>query len=170
MEQYLLTAAAAFVGGAVSALLILPKALADRETHASNRILETRLLALQSIWDQLNEVIWLVSPSMSMGHERWHSEYFDRAHEAALAFKKEAERQQIVLDRSVVRAFVKVYSGFDIYMRGLEVDDRHSQPRSYAWFLKERLNPSLAKVAEAVNETMSVSTHQIALQFTDEAT
>ena len=170
MEQYLLTAAAAFVGGAVSALLIIPKALADRSTHSSNRLLEIRLQALQDIWGHLNNLIWLVSPSLSMGYVKWHEEYSDRASQAALDFKKEVERHQIVLDKSVVDAFRQVYSAFGIFMGGLEIDERHGRPRTYTWFLNERLNPCLSDLADAVNETMNVSTHEISLRLTEKAT
>ena len=170
MEQYLLVAASAFIGGVASALLIIPKALADRETHSSNRILEVRLGALQGIWDHLNELIWLVSPSMGMGYEKWHAGHYDAAKQAALDFKKEVERQQIVLDKSVVDAFKQIYSAFDLFMTGSEVDERHGRPQPYSWFLRERLNPRLDTAAKAINKTMSVSTHQIALRFSDKAT
>jgi len=170
MEQYLLTAASAFVGGVISALLIIPKALADRETYSSNRILEVRLSALQGIWDRLNELIWVVSPSMGMGYKQWRAAHYDAARQAALDFKKEVERQQIVLDKSVVDSFKRVYSAFDIFMTGSEVDERHHKPQPYSWFLRERLNPRLDDVAVAINNTMNVSTHQIALQFTSEKT
>lgn len=170
MEQYLIVAASAFIGGVASALLIIPKALADRETHSSNRILEVRLNALQGIWDCLNELTWLVSPSLGMGYEKWHEAHYDAARQASLDFKKEVERQQIVLDKSVVDAFKKIYSAFDLFMTGSERDERHNKPQPYGWFLRERLNPRLDTAAEAINETMNVSTHQIALQFSDKVT
>ena len=169
MEEYLLTAAAAFVAGAVSALLIIPKALSDRETHASNRILEMRLQALQNIWDRLNDLIYVVSPSMGMGYEKWHTIHYEEARDIALAFKKEVERQQVILDKSVIDAFKRTYSVFSIYMAGAEVDDRHKKPQPYSWFLHERLNPCLDEVADSINNTTNVSTHKISLQLTDEA-
>ena len=161
--EFLLTAAAACAGGAITALLIFPKALADRETHASNRVLEMRLQALRDVWYLLNDVIWLVSPSMSVGYEAWAEAHQDEAADANLKFKKEVERQQVILDKKVVDGFRGVFSCLDLFIHG-EERDSENRFRSYNWFLNERLNPSLTTVGQAINSTMNVSTHQLELR------
>ena len=151
------------IGAALTLAAQYIRNLSDRDTHASNRVLEIRLNALQSIWEKYAAALWVLG---SRTNEGW--EHYDEAKALQDEFRREVERNQIVLDHSVVAGLRRIDSDLLLFRDG-DWHTEQGRPIGFARFRREHLDPHLDELAAAINRTMDVSTHKINLRFKEAA-
>lgn len=151
------------IGAALTLSAQFIRNLSDRDTHASNSVLEIRLNALQSIWEKYAAALWVLGLRTN---ENWGC--YEEAEALQNDFRREVERNQIVLDHSVVSGLRRVDSDLLLFRDG-DWHTERGQPIGFAQFRREHLDPHLDELASAINRTMDVSTHKINLRFREEA-
>ena len=142
--------------------------LFDRDTHASNKVLELRLEALQLVQSKLADALRVFGPAAGMGWERWQEEYGEEAQRAQGEFRLALEQSKMLLDAQITRGFRQLDTDLLLYRDGDLLDDDNRQ-LGYARFLREHYRPHELELETAVNRRLDSTTHRVELVAAQEA-
>ena len=93
----------------------------------------------------------------------WADEHYENTDHLRLEFRKELERNQVLLDTEVVESMRKLDSVTSKFMD--EVRSNPTNAPNLSDFKQNQLNPLLDEISDVVNESLGKTTQSISLRL-----
>lgn len=145
----------------------------ERDTHASNRVLEMRLEAMQSIWLHFIRVRRriAISEHYLLGRGSYDKVVYDSLTVVLGEFRQEVDLNQFLFDPSVTSALYGMEQRLDLFIKGGYIDgDVKGAPVTYLHFAERHLAPAVERLEQAWNDTFSRTTQKLQVRLRVEPT
>lgn len=144
------------VGALITLVASWFKSKLDRETAMSNDLFKQRIQSLNAIWLSFLSLRTSFADKVPMGHKEWKDENGEKARKDLDIFRAKIDENQVILPCPVINALREIDKNLASV---LNMDDQ--QASDYT----AKLEKLLKKLTEVVQETFSMKTHAINLEF-----